>query len=254
MTRFTRRQFRIGVLSVLCACAPLYAAHGADGELDDAAARMQYAFYTADARGLEDVLAQLGSVEAEGVPGLKEYYAAYGSWKLSQLYAEAQASGKAEGRGSADKAAQECVKQARAAVAANAAMAEAYAIESICASASAFLIGGNCSRSRSLRTALEMEPQNPRIRLIEFLCSDKKNPNGGLRRLQDVVTAFDAAPPARAGKPDWGQAEALVLLGQNYMSHGDAVAARDALEKALVLAPDYRTAQELLQTAAARPK
>jgi hypothetical protein len=32
------------------------------------------------------------------------------------------------------------------------------------------------------------------------------------------------------------------------------VAARDVLERALVLAPDYRQAQKLLQTAANRPR
>ena len=56
------------------------------------------------------------------------------------------------------------------------------------------------------------------------------------------------------GKPDWGHAEALTLLGGSYLTSGDPVAARDALERALVIAPDYREAQELLQTAAARPR
>jgi Tfp pilus assembly protein PilF len=45
----------------------------------------------------------------------------------------------------------------------------------------------------------------------------------------------------------------LVLLGQSYLQKGDSLAARDAIERALVLAPDYRKAQELLQPAATRP-
>ena len=40
---------------------------------------------------------------------------------------------------------------------------------------------------------------------------------------------------------------------RDYLQRGDPVAARDALERALVIAPDYREAQELLQTAADAP-
>jgi Tfp pilus assembly protein PilF len=42
-------------------------------------------------------------------------------------------------------------------------------------------------------------------------------------------------------------------LGQSYLKRGEMVAARDVLERALVIAPDYRQAQKLLQTAANRP-
>jgi Tfp pilus assembly protein PilF len=48
--------------------------------------------------------------------------------------------------------------------------------------------------------------------------------------------------------------EALTTLGETYLQRGDPVAARDALERALVLAPDYRQAQQLLQAAATRPR
>lgn len=254
MGRRLSRHLRIGFITLWCMCLPLYAAHADDSEIDDAAARMQYAFYTRDTRSLQEILRRLGAMETAHTPGMKEYYEAYGNWKLSQLYAEAQAMGKGESRGSSDKAAQECARKARAAVSADPRMAEAHAIEAICSSAAAFLIGGNCSRSKSMRNALEMEPQNPRIRLIEYLCAEKDSTIAGLQRLRTVVSTFDTAAPARPGKPDWGQAEALVLLGQAFLTQGDAVAARDALEKALVLAPDYRKAQELLQSAAVRPK
>jgi Tfp pilus assembly protein PilF len=44
------------------------------------------------------------------------------------------------------------------------------------------------------------------------------------------------------------------MLGANDLRRGDSRAARDAIERALVIAPDYRKAQALLQDAAARPK
>jgi len=44
------------------------------------------------------------------------------------------------------------------------------------------------------------------------------------------------------------------MLGESYLQRGDPVAARDTLERALVMAPDYRQAQQLLQGAATRPR
>ena len=58
-------------------------------ELDDAAARIQYAFYTSDTRGMEDALAMVQQI---GTPAraraMKEYYTAYGHWKLAEVMRE----------------------------------------------------------------------------------------------------------------------------------------------------------------------
>jgi hypothetical protein len=230
-------------------CFPLYATYADTTDLDDAAARLQYAFYTEDVRGIEDVLALLPGVKA-AEPGMTQYYSAYGNWKLSQLYAALPANDKAVG-----KAAQDCERQARAAIAADSRMAEAYAIQAICSATTAMLSGGDCSRSKSLHSALELDPRNPRIRLIELLCTkDGANSAAELLKLRGLVAAFESAAPSRPGKPDWGHAETLVMLAQSYLQHGDSVAARDTVERALVLAPDYRKAQALLQAAATRPK
>ncbi|MBC7983677.1 MAG: hypothetical protein H7Y02_07485, partial [Candidatus Obscuribacterales bacterium] len=58
------------------------------------------------------------------------------------------------------------------------------------------------------------------------------------RQLSDVVAAFDALPPSEPGAPDWGHAEALAYLGQAALARGNRIAARNSLERALVLAPD----------------
>jgi len=226
-------------------------AHAQDAlsELDDAAARMQYAYYTDDIRTLEDVLATVASMEEPPVPGLKDYFSAYGQWKLAQLYADAQASGKLTGRSTPAKAAQECQRQAKAALAKDGRLAEAHALQAICSGTT--LGTADCS-AKPLRTAMELEPQNPRIGLIELLCAGSKDlaNSNTLQRARALVSAFENAPPSRPGKPDWGHAEALVLLGQIYLQRGDLVAARNTIERALVLAPDYRKAQELLQATA----
>ncbi|HWK72832.1 MAG TPA: hypothetical protein VNQ81_01070 [Povalibacter sp.] len=225
-------------------------------DLDDAAARAQYAFYTADSRTLEDVL---GLIERLQVPPaltvMKEYYGAFGNWKLAQLYTEA-AAGKPATRASLEKAAQDCQRHAKAALQLDPRFGEAFAIDAICSAFVPGLTQTSCARSKSLRMAQEIEPTNPRIKLIEVMCFEKDEVASAAyaEKLRATANAFETAPPSRPGKPDWGQAEALLLLGQNYLQRGDLVAARDAIEHALVIAPDYRRAQELLETAATRPR
>jgi Tfp pilus assembly protein PilF len=46
--------------------------------------------------------------------------------------------------------------------------------------------------------------------------------------------------------------EALTQLGESYLQRGQAVPAREAFERALVLAPDYKEAQRMLEAAASR--
>jgi tetratricopeptide (TPR) repeat protein len=227
-------------------------------EFDDAAARLQYAFLTEDSRALEEVLAVLEDYDAEGgLDALQSYHLAYGYWKLAQLNADVPGSERrGKSGGQAAKAAQSCAEHARAARGHDSRMAEAYAIEAACRGMpQGFLrlagLGGSCSRSKALDTALTLEPQNPRVLLVEALCLGRaQGNNDALARWRSVVEAFAAAPPAGPGAPDWGYAEALTLLGEGYLQGGEPVAARDAIERALVIAPDYKTAVRLLQAAA----
>jgi hypothetical protein len=106
-----------------------------------------------------------------------------------------------------------------------------------------------------MRTALTLGIENPRVHFINALCAPEVEGDPGIvDRWRTVVAKFEAAPPSQPGKPDWGHAEALTQLGKSYLQRGELVAARDVLERALVLAPDYRQAQKLLQTAANRPR
>jgi hypothetical protein len=229
----------------------------ATDELDDAAARLQYAFYTDDARSIEEVLGLIDGFEVEaGLAPVKSYQLAYGHWKLAQIYSAPADKVPPNAKVLAAKSAQACVRHAQAAVAADARMAEAYAILAVCDTFSVSRASPPaCARNKSLRWAVELAPDNPRVKLIEALCSTMKTSDPAvIQKWRSVVAHFEAAPPSRPGKPDWGHAEALTLLGEFYLERGDPVAARDVLERALVLAPDYRQAQKLLQTAASRPR
>ena len=229
-------------------------------ELDDVASRMQYAFYTADSQGIETILKNLEQFQVEeSLAANKAYQLAYGNWKLSQLYLQplANQSPRPNGKSLASKAAQTCVRDARHAVELDASNAEAMAIEAVCDGHSATARAGSsgCANSKPLRAANGLAPNNPRIKFVQALCTESKETDpAAVERWRGVVASFEGAPPSRPGKPDWGQVEALTMLGETYLQRGDPVAARDALERALVMAPDYRQAQQLLQSAATRPR
>ena len=248
------------IVSLIALVAPWSAIAQAPLELDDAAARLQYAFYTGDARSLEEVLSLLENAElAANLATARDYQLAYGHWKLAQLYAQPVDDGaRPDAKSQARKAAQRCAKQAKASLERDSNQAELYAIEAACADFAPDARGGGssaCARSRAMKQAVTLAKDNPRVQLIQALCEETKTADpAAVDRWRAVVATFEAAPPSRPGQPDWGHVDALTLLGESYLQRGDPVAARDALERALVLAPDYRHAQRLLQTAAIRPR
>lgn len=244
---------------LLAITAPVAAATTA--EFDDAVARMQFAFYTADTRSLEEMLTLLADFEVDAsLAAAKSYQLAYGNWKLAQLYSDPlDERPRPNAKSSASKAAKACVQHARETIAKDPRIADVYAIEAVCDDFYSHPIGryavGSCARSKSMRTALTLGAENPRVHFINALCAPEvEGDPGRVERWRTVVAKFEAAPPSQPGKPDWGHAEALTQLGQSYLQRGEVVAARDVLERALVLAPDYRQAQKLLQTAATRPR
>ena len=69
-----------------------------------------------------------------GLIAMKSYHAAYGRWRLAQIYAASVAADRSRSgaRAASARAAETCAKDAQAAVAADARMAEAYAIHAVC--------------------------------------------------------------------------------------------------------------------------
>jgi tetratricopeptide (TPR) repeat protein len=246
------------LVAVACIWTGATARADSVNELDDAAARMQYAFHTADPRGVEEALSIVQKLELPAsMSGMKEYFTAYGRWKLAELHTDAAATGKRAARSVATKEAAACVRAAEAAEKSDPKLAEAFAIEAICSAmasrAPEVLPLGGCAKHKALRTAKELAPTNPRVLLIEAQCVaelDKPDSKAALERLRQLEHAFETAPPSRPGRPDWGQAEALLMLGEASLERGDAVAARDFIERALVIAPDYRKAREVLEKSA----
>ena len=228
-------------------------------ELEDAAARAQYAFFTNDVRALQDVLAELDAAQFEQkLSWRKNYLLAYGQWKLAQLHAQ-RAQGSAT-HSDGTSAAKACAAYAKATVKQESRMAEAHALQAICEDkpqsfvALAALERGSCERHRGLREAMTLAPQNPRVQLIDAMCTRPVAPKDEVERWRRVVSSFETAPRPQSGAADWGHAEALTLLAEALLKSGAPVAARDAAEKALVIAPDYESARAVLQAISSQSK
>jgi hypothetical protein len=222
------------------------------GELSDLAARLQFHYYAGDARGLRqdlDSLLRLQSVATDAP--LRDYYLAYG---YMALFKTAASSDRSESR----KAASECVKHAeqvlnqsrpRAGGAEreriDALHGELWAIKATC-------LGGTLlgSAGKARDAAQSLAPQSPRVRLLAAIveaerAKSARELDAASRQLYSVAQAFQSARAIERGFPDWGQAEAWAWLGHIQLRRGDRLAAREALESALVLAPDYEWARRL---------
>ena len=110
---------------------------------------------------------------------------------------------------------------------------------------------GDVRRSeQALALARERDDDNPRIALVEAWALERSAGTDPARReavaaqLTAVVEAFDAWTPS-IDDPDWGHAEALTALAADALERGQVRTARDLIERALLLAPEYRAAVEL---------
>jgi hypothetical protein len=219
----------------------------------DIESRIQYGYYTEDAPALRKLTEAVAAGEANDK--LRGYYGALLAWRLAQLTAQGVAGGP---KGvSAAQLAQRCIDEADSALALDADFAEALALRSACLAAplengGGFApIAGHRAR-RDLERALQLAPRDPRVRLIEAMsdyelsASKGGNKERALGELRQTVAAFEAERRENEPLPGWGAAEAWLLLGRDLMDHNDPVGARDALEHALLLAPEYRQARALM--------
>ncbi len=238
---------------LLAALAPA-AGRAAQGELSwrDIESRIQYGYYTEDAsalRSLEDTLAADESHEA-----LHDYYAGLLAWREAQLTAARPAAGHAS---AAARLAERCVSAADAALAARAGFAEALALRAACLLGPGYGDGAPSAHAthlarRAVARALQLSGRNPRVLLADALIDYRSRPEAGgnkeraLVKLRQAAAAFEREREAAEVLPGWGAAEAYLLLALDLLDHGEAVAARDALERALLIAPEFAWARRLM--------
>ena len=235
-----------------CAVLGLQTARAADlGELNDLVARTQFDYYTADARALAlDVQAIAKFSVDDSRQRTLQYHLAYGQWKLAEILRQKDKSGSRHAAGdcsdATDKGLDAVPKRANM-IRPDVMHAELYAIQAGCAAVhEEFYRAG-----KAIDSARALQPTNPRVLLVDATIAiarakSVKERSDAEKVIVAAVAAFDAQPPQPANVPDWGHAEALARLGALRLQQGNRVAARNSIERALVLASDYVWARELL--------
>jgi len=224
----------LAALLGLAAAAPFMARAASSAEVLDLAGRVQYGYYHAEPRTID---AALTALDRLGDSPDVVYYRDFAALRRAQL-------------GGPDRAATErlraCaqrdVKQGHDKRSA----AEAWVLVAACAQAA----GDDGRRERALALARECDDDNPRIALVEAWAmmqsagTDVAKRDAAATKLEAVVEAFEKWTPS-LDDPDWGYAEALTGLAAAALERGQTRTARDFIERALLLAPDYRAALDL---------
>lgn len=237
----------------------------------DVEGRIQYAYYTNDVRALSGVLespalkAKQGTEGEEGArvdPGMRAYFRALAHYRLAQVF---NATRKGNARGAIGDCADEVDKAVETLPVVKFGLdetpdnqlkrAEAYALGVSCTLAgremSSIPFTGGRIGSR-VEDAVKLEPKNPRVRLAEALSqyerAGKKADEKAvaIKQLRAVTGMFEQARAQASTTPEWGAAEAYAFLGRALIDQRDVVGAREALERALLIAPDYALARSLM--------
>jgi len=236
----------------------------------DLESRIQYAYYTEDAPALRNLASALPGDESHDT--LRGYYAALLAWRQALLASQSASSassaaagpgssaapgssarpGNSATAGTAAQLAQRCVSEVDTALAAQADFADALALRAVCLEAGGTrTFAGHWAR-KDLAKALQLAAHNPRVLLADAMSDYELPPTRGgnkeraLGKLRRAVAAFEAERSGADPVPGWGAAEAWWLLGCDLLDHGDALAARDALEHALLIAPEFVQARRLM--------
>jgi len=223
-----------------------------DTQWRDTEARIQYGYYTEDARALSNVTEALSASESHDK--LRGYYAALTDWRLALLAAQNPAAARGA---TAAQLLQHCVHEMDLVLEAQPQFAEGLTLRAACAVTPAG--GANLHvpftgprPHKDIERALSLAPKNPRVLFVDAMsdyllgASSGGNKERALGKLRAAVAAFEVERAGSEPLPGWGAADAYLYLGRDLLDHGDAVGARDALEHALLLAPDYAQARRLM--------
>ena len=207
-------------------------------DLADVAARIEYGFHAEEPGMVE---AARTALERSGERGeAAEYYRALAALRLASLQPATD--------GRTRERLAECSRLAPHANAEAHTAAEFWVLSAACALAAVRLepMRGLLQQRRAaqaLDRAAALDPGNPRLALLR---AEALADAGGAMPSAEAVAALDRAVAAferapRSG-PQWGEAEALAQLAAARLAEGRLQAARDLIERALQIAPDYRFA------------
>jgi tetratricopeptide (TPR) repeat protein len=223
-------------------------------ELSDLEAKAQYAFFTEDLNALRG-LARANRTLAESEIPLELYHYAHVQFRLLQVASRGKKALKKE----ADAAGSACVDALDRAVEKDARFAEGLALQGDCYAYLAALGPVNAvtaapKSAARLEAAAKLNARNPRVMLSQAIAAWERGTGGDpkaeaakfVAAFRQAAAAFDEPDAGRPGEPTWGAAEAWLFVGRALERQGDTFGARDAYEKALLVAPEFAQARRRL--------
>ena len=238
-----RRLTGLALLSLSFAAAIGIAQEGGDMQ-----AQILYAYQSEDTNQLASLVQNLSNqVKAGGADAALRYHLAHAEYRFGLL---------AQGKRARDAAPAfaDCVEQLKSILEQDVKSVEALILQSACYGelAKRRRLEAVLLRSKAeerLNAAFKLDPRNPRVLYFmaeKGLSGSKPGAPENERafaELQEAAKIFDQSSATRSDVPGWGHAEAYLALGMQLQSRGDTLGSRNWIEKALIVAPDYKAAQ-----------
>ncbi|MGH8298106.1 MAG: tetratricopeptide repeat protein [Steroidobacteraceae bacterium] len=215
--------------------------------------RIERDYFQQDAAGLVALGATLssgdGPVQGNAQAEWGSYYEALLAYRLALLTKDNEVQ--------AWPFTQRCVERLNEALGLDPGSAEALALQSACLALQSHLdpwrspLAAPLSLDR-INKALKLAPQNPRVLLLGAVGADERpklfggDSQEAFTLLERSVSAFEAQGARGRGLPGWGAADAFTSLARDYLTRGNALAARNVLERALLVAPNFAQARQLM--------
>ena len=230
-----------------------FAAQAQEG--GDTQAQIDYAYQTEDSNSLGNLIQNLSNrVRNDSADTALRYHLAHAQYRFGQLSRERHAR-------AAESAFSDCIDELKPVIDKDVKSPEGMVLQSACYSGLAELksLEAVLLRTRAadrLKAALKLEPRNPRAVLLSAMQDMRHAKPGspqsqqGFAQLQLAAQLFEQSSGTSNDAPGWGHAEAYLALGRELQIRGDRVGARNWIEKALIAAPDYKTAQRQLASLA----
>jgi Tfp pilus assembly protein PilF len=221
-------------------------------DLDDLESRIEYAWFTEDANALRNLIrAAEGDLSKYSETALTRYELGLANYRLALLLVQSKAA-------EAATALAECVDQLDEALESDEQFADAYALQSACYAGLAELQAWKTMVYAPLSTArmekaIKLAPGNPRVALLSGL-TDRGLPKalggdkaGAQAKFELAVQLFEEGGEQDSAGPGWGAADAYLQVGRGMAEAGDTLGARNALERALIIAPEFAAARRELR-------
>jgi tetratricopeptide (TPR) repeat protein len=239
------------IRNILLTLMLLTAARVMAQEGGDTQAQIDYAYQTEDGNRLANLIQGLTTRVKDNSADISlRYHLAHAEYRFGQLSGERHAH-------AAEAAFSDCIDALKPAIDKDVKSAESMVLQSACYSGLADLksLEAVLLRSRAadrLNSALKLQPHNPRAVLLSAMQDLRHAKPGsaegqrGFAELRSAAELFEQTSGTSNDAPGWGHADAYLALGRELQLRGDHLGARNWIEKALIAAPDFKTAQRQL--------